>query len=65
MKIDENISIGDLISKWPETMELFQKYNMGCQECMSAEYETLKQGLEAHGINFNQFIQELEEYIKE
>lgn len=65
MKIDENMPISEIISRWPESMEIFAKYNMGCQECMSAEYESLKQGLDAHGINSNQFIQELNGSIKE
>lgn len=64
MKISEDMTISEIISKYPNAVKLFEKYNMDCNECISAEYESLKQGLDAHGVNSDQFIRELDEYIK-
>lgn len=59
------MAISEIISRYPKSMELFEKYNMDCKECISADYESLKQGLDAHGVNSDQFIRELNENIEE
>lgn len=62
--ITKDMSITDIVNKYPETLETFSKYNLGCIGCMAAHFETLEQGLNAHGIDVDTFISEVNALIK-
>jgi len=38
-KITEDMNIKEVIDKYPETVSVFAKYNMGCIGCIAASFE--------------------------
>ena len=61
--INKNMTIMDIIIKYPETQLVFQNFKMACSACMGAMDETLEAGAKMHGINLNQLLTELNSAI--
>lgn len=62
--ITKNMSIMEIVSKYPEAVDVFSEYGMGCLGCMASRFENIEQGALAHGINVDQLINDLNERIK-
>lgn len=58
-KITKDMGIMDIVTKWPETQEVFKKYGMGCFGCAAARFENVEQGATAHGIDVDALIADL------
>lgn len=63
-RITKDIPIGEIVSKYPETIEVFLKHGLHCIGCQLANLETLEIGAKAHGIDIKQILKELNEKIK-
>ncbi len=61
--ITEDSKIGEVIRNYPETISVFEKYQLGCLGCPAAEPETIKDAAQVHGINLDSFIKDLNEAI--
>ena len=61
--INEDMNIREVIEKYPETVSVFQKYNMGCVGCIAASFETLKDIASVHGTDVKSFVKDLNEAI--
>ncbi len=57
--INKDMSIGEIVEKWPNTVEVFKKHGMGCLGCAIAHFETLEQGVNAHGIDLDAILCDL------
>ena len=57
--ITKDMNIRELVQKHPNSVRVFSAYGIGCIGCALASYETLEQGLNAHGININDFLTDL------
>ena len=64
-KITEDMNIREVIEKYPETVSVFAKYNMGCIGCIAASFESLKDIAAVHGTDVEAFVKDLNEAIKE
>ncbi|MCX7885415.1 MAG: DUF1858 domain-containing protein [Caloramator sp.] len=62
--ITKDMGIAEIVSKYPETLEVFASYGMGCVGCMAARFENLEQGAMAHGIDVNKLVDDLNSKIK-
>ena len=62
-KITENMNIREVIDKYPETVSVFAKYNMGCIGCIAASFESLKDIAAVHGTDVKAFVKDLNEAI--
>lgn len=58
-KLEKTDNITEVLQKYPETYEVFAKYGIGCVGCMLAAYETIEQGISAHGIDVDKFMEDL------
>ena len=65
MKISKDMSITEIIQVYPQTHEVFRKFNLGCIGCVAASFETLEDGLIAHGINVDEFLKEINSVVGE
>ena len=63
MKITKEMPITEIIQLYPKAIEVFSKYNLGCMGCIAARFETLEDGLVAHGINVDEFIEEVNKVV--
>ncbi len=58
-KITKDMSFGEVLKKYPQTVEVFLKYGMHCVGCVVAMYETIEQGAKAHGIDVKKLLADL------
>jgi hybrid cluster-associated redox disulfide protein len=63
-KITEDMNIREVIEKYPETVSVFAKYNMGCIGCIAASFESLKDIAAVHGTDVDAFVKDLNEAIE-
>ncbi|MDU4959749.1 MAG: DUF1858 domain-containing protein [Sporomusaceae bacterium] len=57
------MSIIDIVQKYPQTVEVFRNYGMGCLGCVAARFETLGQGAAAHGIDVAALVADLNKAV--
>lgn len=63
-KITKETPMGDILSKYPETAEVFQKHGLHCLGCAIASFETLEQGAAAHGMDLKKLLEDLNKAIE-
>ena len=56
--------LGEVIAKYPKTMEVFFKYNLPCAMCHFASGETIEQAAELHEVNLDRLLKDLNKTIK-
>jgi hybrid cluster-associated redox disulfide protein len=64
-KITKEMGIMDIVQEHPETVEIFQKFGMGCIGCAAAHFENLEAGAKVHGIDIDAMVKEMNEVIGE
>ena len=64
MKITKKMSFAQIIKKYPKAIELLIQKGMHCIGCPMAQQETLEQGCEAHGLNPEEIVKELNEKLE-
>ena len=50
-KITRDMGIIDAVQKYPQIVEVFFEFGMGCLGCAAAHFETIEQGAMAHGMD--------------
>lgn len=63
MAITRKTTIAEIIRRYPGTVKVFKKYNMGCTGCMGAETENIESGALMHGLNPLKLLRELNRVI--
>lgn len=63
-KITKEMTIGELLDKYPDAAQVLWEKGLMCVMCHLAKDETLEAGAKAHGINVNELIEELNKVIK-
>jgi len=62
--IDKEMNIGDVLEKYPEAREVFQKhFGEGCFTCPGSRMETIYFGALMHNKDANALVEELNEKI--
>lgn len=62
-KITNDMSIIEIAQKYPETLEVFAKFGLGCIGCAAARYENVEAGARVHGIDPDLLVSELNNAI--
>lgn len=57
--ITKDMSITEIVGKYPRTAEVMMGYGMHCFGCMAARFENLEQGALAHGIDVESLLKDL------
>jgi hybrid cluster-associated redox disulfide protein len=57
--ITKEMPIGDVVQNYPQTIEVFLKHGLMCFGCAIARFENVEQGAQAHGINVDTLITDL------
>jgi hybrid cluster-associated redox disulfide protein len=61
--ITKDMNLKDLLNKYPDSAKVFASYGIGCLGCAMASFETIEQGLNAHGIEIDAFLKDLNAYV--
>lgn len=59
MTITKDMSILEVVQKYPDTVDVFVNAGMGCLGCAAAHFENIEQGAMAHGIDVDQLVKDL------
>ncbi|MFQ5531544.1 MAG: iron-sulfur cluster assembly accessory protein [Candidatus Nanoarchaeia archaeon] len=51
IKVTKNMTIGDVVEKYPEVVETLLSYGLHCVGCHVNAFETLEQGASGHGMS--------------
>lgn len=62
--ITKEMTISEVVMKWPETAGTFMEWGLHCYGCAVARYESIEQGAVAHGIPADDLVKALNESIK-
>jgi len=57
--IKKEMLIGDIIKKYPQSIEIMLEHGIHCVGCHVATWETLEQGAAGHGIDVNQLVEDI------
>lgn len=63
MTITKDMSIIEVVQKYPDTAMVFMYAGMGCLGCAAARFENIEQGAMAHGIDVDALIDALNEVV--
>ena len=61
--ITKDTGIIAAVQKYPQIIEIFQQYGLGCVGCMAAHFETIGEGAGAHGIDVDALIADINDCI--
>ena len=64
MKITKDMSILEVVQKYPDTAMVFMYAGMGCLGCAAAHLENIEQGCMAHGIDADALVEALNEVVE-
>ncbi|RAI13107.1 MAG: disulfide oxidoreductase [Candidatus Melainabacteria bacterium] len=62
-KITKDMGIMEIVQNHPETVEVFQKFGMGCIGCAAAHFENLEAGAKVHGIDIEAMVDAMNELV--
>jgi hybrid cluster-associated redox disulfide protein len=57
------MKIEEIIRKYPETIEIFEKFGLECSVCSIAAYEDLAHGAGVHKVNLKALLDQLNKKI--
>ena len=63
-KITKDMGIMDIVTQYPETLEVFARYGMGCIGCAAARFENLEAGAKVHGIDADEMVAAMNEILE-
>lgn len=64
-KITKETIVGDILDIAPESAPLFLSIGMHCLGCPSSRGETLEQACAVHGVDCDDFMSKLNEYVEQ
>lgn len=64
-KITKDMGLLEIVQLYPETLEVFQRYGLGCIGCAAARFENLEAGAKVHGIDPEKMVEDLNAAIVE
>ena len=59
MTITKDMPIGQVVEKYPRTVEVFLRHGLMCFGCAVAQFENVGQGAMAHGIDVEVLVNDL------
>jgi hybrid cluster-associated redox disulfide protein len=62
-KITKDMTFGEVLKKYPETIKTFFEYGMHCFGCHIAVSETIEQGALAHGVAVDELMTDLNKTV--
>lgn len=61
--ISKDMTIAEVVQKFPQTIPVFQQFGLGCIGCSIANMETVEQGSTMHGLDTDALIEALNDAV--
>ena len=62
-KVTKEMNILEIAQKYPESIEVFHKYGLGCLGCAAARFENLEAGAKVHGYDPDAMVADINALI--
>jgi hybrid cluster-associated redox disulfide protein len=62
--ITKEMTITEILTRYPETLPVFERYGLDCYNCQIAEFEQLEHGATVHKVDINALIDELNRHTR-
>jgi hybrid cluster-associated redox disulfide protein len=62
--ITREMTIEEVIRRYPATVEVFRRFGLNCMECQIASYEAVEHGAGVHEVDVEQLLEELNKAIR-
>lgn len=62
-KVTKDMAILDIVQQYPEAIEIFAKYGLGCIGCAAARFENLEAGARVHGFDADEMVKDINSAI--
>ncbi|MBR3889570.1 DUF1858 domain-containing protein [bacterium] len=63
-KVTKDMAILDIAQQYPEAIEVFARYGLGCIGCAAARFENLEAGARVHGFDADQMVDDINAAIE-
>ena len=63
-KVTKDMAILDIAQQYPEAIEVFARYGLGCIGCAAARFENLEAGARVHGFDVDQMVDDINAAIE-
>jgi hybrid cluster-associated redox disulfide protein len=57
--ITKDMTITEILRRYPETLPVFKRYGLDCYDCQIAEVEDLEHGASVHKVDIDSLISDL------
>lgn len=64
-QITKDTIIADILNIAPDSAPLFYSIGMHCLGCAMSSGETLEEACQVHGVDADEFLQQLQAHVKE
>lgn len=61
--ITRDMTIEDVIHRYPETIPVFRRFGLDCMECQIAAFEAVEHGADVHRVDVEQLLEELNRVV--
>jgi len=58
-----DMTVEDVLTRWPETADVFGRHNMACVGCPVAPFYTVSEAAVVYKLSCDEFVKELEQVI--
>lgn len=63
-EITKEMNIAEVVEKYPIAAKILMEEGLGCIGCVASEFETLDEGLKAHGMDVKRIIDKINSLIE-
>ena len=63
--ITRDMTIADIIGRYPQTIAVFRAFGLSCQECQIADFEEVEHGAGVHNIDIDELLAALNKAIND
>lgn len=63
-KVTKEMNLLEIAQNYPQSIEIFQKYGLGCIGCAAARFENLEAGAKVHGFDPDEMVNEINALIE-
>ena len=65
MKITKEMTIQEVVEKYPPAIQVFMMHGLGCVGCAIANFENIEQGAAVHGIDVDKLVSDLNKAVED
>jgi len=62
--ITKEMTIAEIVQRYPQTIRVFKRYGLDCNECAIAQFEQVSGGAKVHNVDLEELIADLNQVIE-